>query len=131
MYDNLNDDNFTMFAMKNYENPHCTDVLEFQDDLKRIRYIRRLFSKYEQTGDLKDRLILNHLIILYNVFDAKAATKMLVLKLDDQLHYLKPFLVFLNYWTTDFGLVNGKKIIDSDITLDQNIVKILRQVHEQ
>lgn len=131
MYDNLNDDNFTMFAMKNYENPHCTDVLEFQDDLKRIRYIRRLFSKYEQTGDLKDRLILNHLIILYNVFDAKAATKMLILKLDDQLHYLKPFLVFLNYWTTDFGLVNGKKIIDSDITLDQNIVKILRQVHEQ
>lgn len=131
MYDNLNDDNFTMFAMKNYENPHCTDVLEFQDDLKRIRYIRRLFSKYEQTGDLKDRLVLNHLIILYNVFDAKAATKMLVLKLDDQLHYLKPFLVFLNYWTTDFGLVNGKKIIDSDITLDQNIVKILRQVHEQ
>lgn len=131
MYDNLNDDNFTMFAMKNYENPHCTDVLEFQDDLKRIRYIRRLFSKYEQTGDLKDRLVLNHLIILYNVFDAKAATKMLILKLDDQLHYLKPFLVFLNYWTTDFGLVNGKKIIDSDITLDQNIVKILRQVHEQ
>jgi 5'(3')-deoxyribonucleotidase len=129
MYDNLNDANFTMFAMKHYENPHCTDILEFQDDLKRIRYIRRLFSKYEQTGDLKDRLILNHLIILYNVFEPKATTKMLILKLSDQLHYLKPFLVFLNYWTTDVGLVNGKRIIDSDIMLDQNIVKILREVH--
>lgn len=126
MYENLTEENFMLFAAKYYENPHCTDLLEFHDDLKRIRYLKRLFKKYEQTGDLKERLILNHLLVLYNVFEHRAMTRILVFKLEKQLEYLKPFLIFLNYWRTDIGNVNGKQIVDTDISLDDNIVKKLR-----
>jgi len=129
MFENLNDDNFMLFAAKYYENAHCTDLLEFHDDLKRIRYIKRLFKKYEQTGELKDRLVFNHLIVLYNTFEHRAMTRMLCFKLSDQLQYLKPFLLFLNYWRTDFGMINGKQIIDSDIPIDMNITKVLRQLN--
>lgn len=131
MFENLNDDNYMLFAAKYYENAHCTDLLEFHDDLKRIRYIKRLFKKYEQSGDLKDRLIFNHLIVLYNVFDHRAMTRMLCYKLDDQLQYLKPFLIFLNYWRTDLGELNGKKIIDSDISVDIGIAQKLRELNGQ
>ena len=122
----MTEENFMLFAAKYYENPHCTDLLEFHDDLKRIRYLKRLFKKYEQTGDLKERLILNHLLVLYNVFEHRAMTRILVFKLEKQLEYLKPFLIFLNYWRTDIGNVNGKQIVDTDISLDDNIVKKLR-----
>ncbi len=122
----MTEENFMLFAAKYYENPHCTDLLEFHDDLKRIRYLKRLFKKYEQTGDLKERLILNHLLVLYNVFEHRAMTRILVFKLEKQLEYLKPFLIFLNYWRTDIGNVNGKQIVDTDIPLDDNIVKKLR-----
>jgi hypothetical protein len=131
MFENLNDDNYMLFAAKYYENAHCTDLLEFHDDLKRIRYIKRLFKKYEQSGDLKDRLIFNHLIVLYNVFDHRAMTRMLCYKLDDQLQYLKPFLIFLNYWRTDLGELDGKKIIDSDIPVDMGISQRLRELNGQ
>ena len=117
-----------LFAAKYYENPHCTDLLEFHDDLKRIRYLKRLFKKYEQTGDLKERLILNHLLVLYNVFEHRAMTRILVFKLEKQLEYLKPFLIFLNYWRTDIGTVNGKEVVDADISLDETIVKKLRLI---
>ena len=117
-----------LFAAKYYENPHCTDLLEFHDDLKRIRYLKRLFKKYEQTGDLKERLILNHLLVLYNVFEHRAMTRILVFKLDEQLKYLKPFLIFLNYWRTDIGNINGKQVVDADISLDDTIVQKLRLI---
>ena len=128
MFENLDDENFMLFAAKYYENAHCTDLLEFHDDLKRIRYVKRLFKKYEQSGELKDRLIFNHLIVLYNTFEHRAMTRMLCFKLYDQLKYLKPFLMYLNYWRTDIGLVNSKKINDSDIALDAGIVKLLREI---
>lgn len=128
MFDDLTEENFQMFAMKSYSNPHCTDLLEFHDDLKRIRYIKRLFKKYHQSGDLKERLILNHMIVIYNMFDNRAATRMLFLKLDGYLHYLKPFLIMLNYWPTDIGLVNGAKVLDSEIGLDKQIVETLRNI---
>jgi hypothetical protein len=128
MFDNLTEDNFQLFAMKAYTNPHCTDMLEFHDDLKRIRYIKRLFRKYKDTGELKERLIINHMMVLYNTFYHKAMTRMLVLKLEEHLDCLKPFLILLNYWTTDIGLVNGKQIKDSDVPLDYGIVQTLRQI---
>ena len=128
MYENLTEENFMLFAAKYYENPHCTDLLEFHDDLKRIRYLKRLFKKYEQTGDLKERLILNHLLVLYNVFEHRAMTRILVFKLAEQLKYLKPFLIFLNYWRTDIGNINGKEVVDADIPLDDTIVKELRLI---
>jgi len=128
MIDNLTEDNFQLFAMKFYENPHCTDLLEFHDDLKRIRYIKRLFKKYKQTGELKERLIINHLIVLYNMFENRAMTRMLLLKLNDYHDCLKPFLILLNYWTVDVGLINNKKIVDAEISLDSNVVKVLRNI---
>jgi len=128
MFENLTEDNFQLFAMKYYNNPHCTDLLEFHDDLKRIRYVKRLFKKYKDTGELKERLIINHLVVLYNMFESRAMTRMLFLKLDEYRSYLKPFLMLLNYWPIDIGLVGGKKIVDSDVSLDANIVRVLRDI---
>lgn len=128
MFDDLTEENFQLFAMKFYTNPHCTDLLEFYDDLKRIRYIKRLFKKYEQTGELKERLIINHIIVIYNMFDNKAATRMLFLKLNGYLHYLKPFLIMLNRYPTELGLINGKRVLDSEISLDKHIVETLRNI---
>jgi len=128
MVENLTEENFQLFAMKVYQNPHCTDLLEFHDDLKRIRYIKRLFKKYRESGDLKERLILNHLMILYNMFETRGMTRILFLKLDGYLDYLKPFLMFLNYWPTEIGLVNGKRIIDDMISVDDGISKRLRRI---
>jgi hypothetical protein len=127
MFENLTESNFQIFAMKHYTNPNCTDMLEFYDDLKRIGYLKRLFRKYKETGDLKDRLIINHLLVLYNTFEPRAMTRMLILKLDDHLDCLKPFLIALNYWTTNVGKIDGEVVTDSDISLDQQIVQIIRQ----
>jgi hypothetical protein len=130
MFENLTEDNFQIFAMKAYMNPHCTDMLEFNDDLKRIRYIKRLFRKYKESGELKERLILNHLMVLYNIFESRAMTRMLIMKLQDNLDCLKPFLILLSYWEdpSRFGLIEGKTIKDSEIPLDSGIVKSLRQI---
>ena len=68
IFDDLNDDNFLMYAMREYNNMQCTDIEEFYDDLKKIKYIKRLFNQYHTEGTLKERLILNHLIVFYNVF---------------------------------------------------------------
>jgi hypothetical protein len=128
MFDDLTESNFQLFAMKYYVNPHCTDMLEFHDDLKRIRYIKRLFKKYKENGEMKEQLIINHLMVLYNTFDPRAMTRMLVMKLDEYLDCLKPFLILLNFWTTDIGRVKGRTIVDSEIGLDQKLVQILRQI---
>jgi hypothetical protein len=130
MFENLNNDNYTMYAMKYYTNVHCTDMLEFYDDLKKIRYIKRLFRKYKETGELKERLIINHLVVLYNTFEPRAMTRMLLLKLQGYLDCLKPFLILLSYWNDpiNVGAIDGKKYKDSDIPLDKGIVQILRQI---
>lgn len=86
--------NFEQFAERHYNNI-CIDPEEFSEDLGRIKYIKRLFNKYQQTGELKERLIINHLIILYNVFDSKALTRMLFFKFEGYHPYIKPFLMLL------------------------------------
>jgi hypothetical protein len=93
----LDESNFLLYAARHYENPQCYDTIEFYDDLKRIKYIRRLFNIYQESGELKERLILNHIIILYNVFGVIPATRMLFFKLYEHKEQLKPFLVFLNF----------------------------------
>ena len=127
MIEKLTEENFQLFAMKYYQNPNCTDLLEFHDDLRKIRYIKRLFKKYKETEELKERLILNHLVVLYNMFESKAMTKMLLYKLDEYHSYLKPFLILLNYWPEEV-ILNGKKIVDSRISLDKGIVEALRKI---
>ena len=126
----LDDSNFMLYAAKVYDNPGCMDLLEFHDDLSRIKYIKRLFRRYAETNELKERLILNHLIVLYNVFERGPLTRMLVYKLYDYLEYLKPFLLLLNYWPdrVDGIGMDGEIILDSDIGVDAGIVKILREI---
>lgn len=124
----LTEQNFVMFAMKHYQNPQCLNIDEFHDDLKRIKYIKRLLGRYTATGDLKERLILNHLIILYNSF-GKEATKMLFFKIEEQFWpQLKTFLLFLSYMPDILHGVKTTPIFSTDITLDNNIVTALRKI---
>ncbi len=114
----LNEDTFLFFAIKHYESPGCSGMADLQEDLKRFVYLRRLLTRYQNTGVLNERLIINHLIVLYNVFD-QAATDMLVYKLRDLLSFIKPFLIFLNRMTEDEL---------PSVLMDQNIVKKLRGI---
>jgi len=94
----LDDDNFEEFAIANYNNPNCVSVLEFLDDLKKIRYVKRLINKYAERGELRERLILNHIIFLSNVFGVDSTVHMLRFKVENKnLAILNSFLIFLNY----------------------------------
>ena len=92
----LNESNYLLFAIKFYDNPQAVTKEDFEDDLKRIKYIKRLLKRYKNTGELKTHLILNHLTVLFNVFD-DAAVPLLFYNLDKELWAsIKSFLVFLN-----------------------------------
>lgn len=130
MFEKLDETNALLYAAKHYDNPHCYDTLEFYDDLNRFKYIKRLFNRYEEANDLKERLIINHLTVIYNVFGAEAATRLLFLKLKGYYEFLKPFLVLMGYMPDvvyNIG-IDGKNIISSDIHMDEHIVSVLRQI---
>jgi hypothetical protein len=94
----LNNDNFDEYAVSNYINPNCVSVLEFLDDLKIIKYIKRLINKYADKRELKERLILNHIISLSNVFGVEATVNMLMFRIDKAHHHiLNAFFVYLDY----------------------------------
>lgn len=90
--DKLDESNFLLFAAKHYDNPQCFDTVEFYEDLNRFKYIKRLINKFKETGDLKDRLIFNHLTVLFNVFGTSACMRMLIFKLSEHVPELLPFL---------------------------------------
>ncbi len=116
----LNNDTFLIYAIKNYDNHSCNGMPDLEEDLKRFKYIKRLFKRYEKTDVLNERLILNHIIVLYNVF-GNAATKMLFYKIEEKYwHYLKTFLVFLNRMTSSSMV---------EVNLDHNIVTRLRELN--
>jgi len=118
MYE-LTDDNFVIFAMKYYDNPSCKGLDEFKDDLKRFSYVKRLLKKHHAGDGLKERLIINHLIILYNLFGIKPTTKMLYFKIEDKYKSkLKSFLIFLNVMPFD----------NMEIIPDQNVLDSLREI---
>ena len=97
MYEKITPQNVIMYAIKNYDNPQCEGEKEFEDDLKRFKYIKRLLRRYYDTGVLKERLLLNHLIVLNNVFSPEAATTLLLYKIQPTYWpALKSFLLFLN-----------------------------------
>jgi len=93
---NLTESTFLLYAMKHYDNPQCTELSEFEEDIKRFQYLRKLLSRYRQDNELKERLILNHLIVIFNVF-GQAATNMLFMRLHEYHEYLKPFVEYLNF----------------------------------
>ena len=125
----LTESNFLMYAIKNYDNPYCIDQKEFQDDIKRIKYIKRLLNRFAATGDLKERLLLNHIILLYNVFGKDAATRMLFYKIDEKLWpSLKTFLIFLGYMPDRINGVLENDIISTDIPINMHIASVLRNI---
>ena len=120
IFDELNARNFKLFASHHYNNRECLDVEEFKQDLNRFKYLKRLLKRYELTGELQERLILNHIIVLYNVFGIEACNKMMWFKINEEhWHYIKPFLVFLNY------LPEKEKV---DVGMDPFIVEVLRKL---
>lgn len=128
MIENLCDDNFLIYAMKSYDKPNCI-MSEFEEDLKRIKYIKRLIKRYRATGNLKERLILNHMIILSNVFGVEAAVRMLFFRIDkDCYNILKTFLLFLNHMPNIISSVNGNIIYSADITIDLMVASKLKSI---
>ena len=128
-FDDLNEGNFLMFSMKEYNNIQCIDIEEFYDDLKKIKYIKRLFNIYLNDGQLKERLILNHLIVFYNVFPIQAGTRILFYKIEEQFWpMLKTFLIFLDRMPDKIESIRGKTILATDIKLDDGIVTRLRTI---
>ncbi|HAW81636.1 MAG TPA: hypothetical protein DCX27_19195 [Balneola sp.] len=127
MDDKIDESNVRLYAARFYENPNCFDTVEFYDDLKRLSYIKRLFNKYNESGDIKVRLVINHLIVLYNVF-GEFATKMLFLKLVDYLDVLIPFLLFINRCPTHVSNIGieGKTIHTSNINMNNEVIELLR-----
>lgn len=94
----LSEENYEFFAIKYYDNPRCTNIKEFREDLERVVYLKKWFKKYKDDSYINERLVLNHIIILYNVFGIEFATKLLLLKIDQEYHsILKTFLIYLNY----------------------------------
>jgi len=129
IFDDLTDDNFLMFAMKEYNDIQCTDIEEFYDDLKKIKYIKRLFNIYKNNGQLKERLILNHLIVFFNVFPIQSGTRILFYKIEKSFWpMLKTFLVFLDRMPETIDSIRGEMIRTSDIQLDEGIVTRLRSI---
>ena len=128
MIDNLTDENFMLYAMKCYDSPNCI-MSEFEEDLKRIKYVKRLIKRYKTTGELKERLILNHIIILSNVFGTRNAVRMLFFKLDEQdYQILKTFLMFLQYMPDYITGIKGKDIWSRNISVDLFVGKRLRDI---
>ena len=128
MFDNLNEDNFVMYAMKCYTSPHCI-VSEFEGDIKRTKYLKRLFRRYKITKSLKERLILNHIILLNNVFGPEATARILFYKTDERDYdILKTFLGYLDIMPDFVYGINGKTVVSSEIPMDTNVVEILRRI---
>jgi hypothetical protein len=125
MNEKLNEANFLIYAMHHYDNTQCYSLAEFEDDLKKFLYLKKLISRYKNNGDLKERLILNHIIVLYNLF-GEATTKMLFYKVDEECwNILVTFLVYLDRMPEvllDYGITL------SEVVLDERVISTLRKI---
>jgi hypothetical protein len=128
VFDNLNSDNIMLYAMKAYDNPNCI-ISEFKEDMKRFNYLKRLFYRYRKDGEVKERLIINHLIVLSNVFGVEASTRLLFFKMSkEDYSSLKTYLLFLSHMPDSIKGIRGYDILSSDIPLDLKIVDVLRKI---
>jgi len=128
MFDELNEDNIMIYAMKCYDKPNCV-MSEFESDIKRTKYLKRLFRRYKVTKSLKERLILNHIILLNNVFGPEPTSRILFYRIDERDYdILKTFLLYLNILPKIIYGINGKNIRTDDIPVDMNIAQILRTI---
>lgn len=121
----LNDNNFLLYAMHHYDNPQCHSLQEFEEDMKKFLYLKKLLSRYKNNGELRERLILNHIIVLYNIF-GEAATPMLFHKIDESCwDSLITFLVYIDRMPETIPELG---IVLSDIKLDETIIGVLRKI---
>ena len=120
MFENITKDNIMMYAIKHYHNPSCDGINEFHDDMKRFKYIKRLFRKYQDTGILKERLLLNHIIVLNNLFGPEACVTLILFKIQREYwETLKSFLLYLN-------IVRNDEL--SEIIANQEVLEVLRKL---
>jgi hypothetical protein len=117
-------------AAKAYDNPACHTVDEFMEDMRRIKYIKKSFSRYETTGEIKERLFLNHVIILLNVFGPQFLPRILFFKMREHLRYLKPFLILLSVLPPRVYNIgkDSYTFVTDDIDMDMGIVQRLREL---
>ena len=117
-----------MYAMKAYDRPNCI-MSEFKDDMKRFNYLKRLFRRYRKINELREQLVLNHLVVLYNVFGPEVTSRMLFFKMSkDDYPALKTYLLFLSIMPEKIRGIKGHDIISSDIPVDMKIADILREI---
>ena len=127
-FDDLNNENFLMYAMKAYDKPSCL-MSEFKEDMKRFNYIKRLFHKYRKNDELREQLVLNHLVVINNVFGAEPATRLLFYKVSkEDYSALKTYLLFLNLMPNVVKGIKGQDIRSSDIEVDMRIAERLRDI---
>ena len=121
LFDELNEENFVLFAARNYYSPRCIDAEEFYEDLKRFKYIKRLITRYNDNGNPPVNLLLNHLIVIFNVFGVDAGLRMLEFKIqsEDDWSIIKPFLIYLRH------IENTKY---ASTPMDPRIVEELRKI---
>ena len=124
-FNELTNENYLMYALLHYDNPQCVDIKEYFEDVRKLKYIKRLFNRYKEDGVMKERLILNHLISFYNVFENEAATRLLFFRVGKEYHsLLKTFLVFLNKMPEQIN----ENLYSDSIYLDNKIIEILRNI---
>jgi hypothetical protein len=128
LFDNLTNDNVLMYAIKAYDKPNCI-MSEFNDDMKRFNYLKRLFQRYRKYNELREQLVLNHLVILNNVFGPEVATRLLFYKMSkEDYSALKTYLLFLSCMPEKVRGIKGQEIISSEIPVDMQIAKTLREI---
>ncbi len=125
-FDDLTNENIMMYAVKAYDKPNCV-MSEFKDDMKKFNYLKRLFKRYRKLGEVKEQLVLNHIVVLYNVFGAEVVARLRFFKVaKDDYSALKTYLLFLSCMPERVRGIKGHDIISSDIPVDMKIAEILR-----
>ena len=125
-FDNLSSENIVLYCMKAYERPDMI-MSEFKEDMKRFDYLKRLFRRYRKSEELREQLVLNHLVVIYNVFGPEVATRLLFFKMaKEDYPVLKTYLLFLSFMPEKIKSIKGHDIFSSDIPVDMRIADILR-----
>lgn len=126
---NINKENIDIFSESSYRNPQCVSAEDFYEDMNRIKYVKRLFNKYNRGGEIKTRLILNHIIAFYNVFEKRDATRILFFKMEEEYwSLLKTFLLYLSYMPEIVHGVNGRNIMSDNININVSIYRELENI---
>ena len=127
-FDNLTNDNIMLYLVKAYDKPNCI-MSEFSDDMKRFNYLKRLFQRYRKYDELREQLVLNHLVVLYNVFGPEVASRALFFKMSkDDYSALKTYLMFINCMPERVRGIKGHDILSSELPVDMKIADVLRKI---